>query len=136
MQAALPSLCSLTPLTDAPMWECIAGVPASPLCCRVRGHEGAGVESLDDAGSSLAASFDPAANAWVALSATRGVVEVRVDTDWQEVPRDALPGPASPAAAPSGQARICPCICWGASSMVCSHCVTLQCQHQARYLIL
>ena len=83
------------------------------------------MESLDEAGSSLAASFDPAANAWVALSATRGVVELRVDTDWQEVPRGVLAEQASLAAAPSGQARSAPCIFWGAASMVCSHCVTL-----------
>ena len=64
------------------------------------------MESLDSVGSSLAATFDPANNAWVALSASKGIVKVPIDTDWQEVPRDALPGQASLTAVPSGQAMV------------------------------
>lgn len=78
------------------------------------------MESLDELGSSLAASFDPAANAWVALSGSRGVMEVPLDTDWQEVPRDALPAQAPPHIPPSGQAMIR--TCWAPLSMPCSAC--------------
>ncbi len=66
----------------------------------------AGVESLDSVGSSLAASFEPAANAWVALSASRGIVQVSIDTEWQEVPRGAPPAQSSLTAAHSGQAMV------------------------------
>ena len=64
------------------------------------------MESLDSIGSSLAASFEPAANAWVALSASRGIVKAPIDADWQEVPRDALPMQSSLTAAPSGQTMV------------------------------
>ena len=62
------------------------------------------MDSLYEAGSSLAASFDPASDAWLALNPSSGVVEVPVDTDWQEVPRDVLPMQASLASGPSGEA--------------------------------
>ena len=61
------------------------------------------MEALGEAGNSLAASFDPAANAWLALSPARGLVEIPVDTDWQDVPRDVLPLQASLTSAPSGE---------------------------------
>ena len=100
-----------------------------PLLQGERGQLAAGVEPLDDAGSSLAASFDLAANAWVALSATKGVVEVPVDADWQEVPRDVPRTQAPLAAAPPGQALlclICRC-CWSATCMACSRCAVSCC---------
>ena len=62
------------------------------------------MDSLCEAGSSLAASFDPASNAWLALNPNSGVVEVPVDTDWQEVPRDVLAMQEINASGPSGEA--------------------------------
>ena len=71
--------------------------------CRLSHHAvSAGLEVLEEAGSSLAASFDPAASAWLALSPAKGVVEIPVDADWQDIQDDALSAQPSLAAPPSG----------------------------------
>ena len=71
--------------------------------CRLSQHaRSAGLEALEEAGSSLAASFDPAASAWLALSPAKGVVEIPVDADWQDIQDDALSAQPALAAPPSG----------------------------------
>ena len=73
-----------------------------PPCWLSHHAKNAGLEALEEAGSSLAASFDPAASAWLALSPAKGVVEIPVDADWQDIQDDALSAQPSAAAPPSG----------------------------------